>query len=135
MQIAAYNPFIDLPLRGKSADDVLYDFVVQGVYQNKPNKFIAYGALPGGPLPNDTIKDDHMAYVYTEPTQDYAAGFIAGATGLVEHYKLYNPQSDCGLDLGWSHPNSSVKTWRKFAKNDYFHNCRTGLPYSLTHIG
>lgn len=136
--VNSYNSFIDFPLRGKRQDEIRYDFVVQGVYpgQNKVNKFLLYGAVLGGPKPDDTTPDDHWNVTYTEPTQDYTSAFMMAATGLVQLYNIKRPgQSDCGLDLGWAHPNSSVRARRIYAANDYFHNCRTGSPYSLRHIG
>lgn len=141
--ISSYNSFIDFPMRGQSPDLIRFDFVVQGVTlkgnnynTKKSNRFILYGGLVGGPTIKDVCVDDHWNSTYSEPTQDYTAGFLAATSALTELYGISRPtQSDCGLDLGWSHKNSSVAKRRKFAKGDVFHNCPTGLPYSVKHIG
>ncbi|KAI9020312.1 Six-hairpin glycosidase-like protein [Hyaloraphidium curvatum] len=120
--ISSYNSFIDFPLRGQKLGIIQRDFVLQGVGKwNHKNQFIAYGALLGGPLPDDTVVDDHWNYTYTEPAQDYTGAFLAHAAGLVDLYGMKNVQTDCGLDLGWSHRNSSRATRRKYKATDKFH--------------
>ncbi|KAI9016103.1 Six-hairpin glycosidase-like protein, partial [Hyaloraphidium curvatum] len=121
--ISSFNSFIDFPLRGQRLDIIRYDFVVQGVLRRTPQRFILYGALLGGPTPEDRVVDDHWNYTYTEPTQDYTAAMQSAALGLVELYNMRTPQSDCGLDLGWGHRNSSRALRRRFPASDTFHNC------------
>lgn len=74
------------------------------------NKFIAYGALVGGPQVDDSFEDTRgwsMA-AYTEVAIDYNAGFTGAVARLAEYYSDQKQFSDCGLDLGWDHPNATL---------------------------
>lgn len=139
--LSSYNSFIDFPMRGNRSDLIRFDFVVQGVTlrgnpypTNKVNKFTLYGGLVGGPTIRDVCVDDHWNSTYSEPTQDYTAAFLLASSALTELYGISRPrQSDCGLDLGWGHRNASVARRRRFPRGDAFHNCPTGVPYSIRH--
>ena len=45
---------------------------------------------------------------YTEVAIDYNAGYTGALARLVDYFQDQKPSSDCGLDLGWSHPNASA---------------------------
>ena len=45
---------------------------------------------------------------YTEVAIDYNAGYTGALARLAGYFADQQPFSDCGLDLGWSHPNASV---------------------------
>ncbi|KAJ3038017.1 hypothetical protein HDV00_001061 [Rhizophlyctis rosea] len=119
----SYNSFIDYPLRGKDNSVIGDDFL----HSRTPNRFILYGALVGGPNADDTYVDNREDYVYTEVTQDYNAAFSGALAGLIDYYGTANFQraSDCGLDLGWSHPNALTGGRSKpvYASGDCYHTC------------
>ncbi|KDN50953.1 hypothetical protein RSAG8_00582, partial [Rhizoctonia solani AG-8 WAC10335] len=83
------------------------------------------GALEGGPAWNDTFKDDRSAYEYTEVTQDYNAAFTGLNAAMIDFYghSKFKAFTDCGLDLGWSHPNASNPP--QWPDNDCYHTCNT----------
>ncbi|KAF8607613.1 Six-hairpin glycosidase [Ceratobasidium sp. AG-I] len=118
---SSYNSFIDYPLRGKDngvqGDDFLNSKTV--------NRFILYGALEGGPAWDDTFKDDRSSYEYTEVTQDYNSAFTGLNAAMIEYYGASNFKafSDCGLDLGWSHPNATNPP--QWPEGDCYHTCAT----------
>ncbi|KAG8900314.1 hypothetical protein FRB99_006119 [Tulasnella sp. 403] len=124
---SSYNSFIDYPMRGQSNDVQENDFL----NSNTTNRFILYGALEGGPAWNDTFKDDRSNYEYTDTcsnrvTQDYNAAFTGLNAAMVDYYGASNfkPFTDCGLDLGWSHPNASNPP--QWPADDCYHTCNTG---------
>lgn len=45
---------------------------------------------------------------YTEVAIDYNAGYTGALARLAGYFADQQPFSDCGLDLGWSHPNASA---------------------------
>ena len=45
---------------------------------------------------------------YTEVAIDYNAGYTGALARLVDYFQDQKPSSDCGLDLGWRHPNASA---------------------------
>ena len=45
---------------------------------------------------------------YNEVAIDYNAGFTSAVARLVEFFDDQKPFSDCGLDLGWEHPNATL---------------------------
>lgn len=45
---------------------------------------------------------------YNEVAIDYNAGFTSAVVRLVEYFEDQKPFSDCGLDLGWEHPNATL---------------------------
>ena len=54
---------------------------------------------------------------------------VKGAiSGLIDYYgsDKFEPFTDCGLDLGWKHPNASETP--KWPKDDCYHTCNTGCP-------
>ncbi|KAG9104462.1 hypothetical protein FRC06_002118 [Ceratobasidium sp. 370] len=121
---SSYNSFIDYPLRGKDngvqGDDFLNSMTV--------NRFILYGALEGGPSWQDTFKDDRSSYEYTDKyiySDHYNAAFTGLNAAMIEYYggSSFKPFSDCGLDLGWSHPNASNPP--NWPANDCYHTCAT----------
>ncbi|RUS30504.1 Six-hairpin glycosidase-like protein [Jimgerdemannia flammicorona] len=116
---SSYNSYIDYPLRGQDQSIVGDDFLNSLTLQ----RFVLYGALVGGPAADDSYYDDRKNYEFTEVTQDYNAGFTGALAGLIDFYGTQNFRSfsDCGLDLGWSHPNASnPPTW---PANDCYHTC------------
>lgn len=74
------------------------------------NKFLAYGALVGGPQSDDSFEDSRgwCCAAYNEVAIDYNAGFTGAIARLVDYYKDQKLFSDCGLDLGWDHPNATL---------------------------
>ncbi|KAG8793235.1 hypothetical protein FRC12_003452 [Ceratobasidium sp. 428] len=139
---SSYNSFIDYPLRGKDNGEQGNDFLNSLTV----NRFILYGALEGGPAWDDQFKDDRSAYEYTDKsilpshfrlilidvqtaqvTQDYNAAFTGLNAAMIEYYKStgneFKPFSDCGLDLGWSHPNATNPP--QWPENDCYHTCAT----------
>lgn len=45
---------------------------------------------------------------YNEVAIDYNAGFTSAIARLVDYFEDQKPYSDCGLDLGWEHPNATL---------------------------
>lgn len=125
--VASYNSIIDFPLRGKRPDVIAQDYFLQGTspQYDTPQRFIPYGAIQGGPdYYNDGIVDNHENYTFTENAQDYASAFLGAAIGLVDVYNLTTKGTDCGLDLGWNHPNANkAKRYPKYRKGDLYHTC------------
>ncbi|KAI7867723.1 Six-hairpin glycosidase-like protein [Spinellus fusiger] len=121
---SSYNSYIDYPMRGQFQDKVEEDFS-----QSKtPQRFILYGAVEGGPNIDDSWHDDRTNYEYSEVTQDYNAAWTGAIAGLIDYYghDMFEPYTDCGLDLGWSHPNaSSPPLW---PEDDCYHTCNKGCP-------
>ena len=74
------------------------------------NKFLAYGALVGGPQVDDSFEDSRgwCCAAYNEVAIDYNAGFTGAIARLVLYYQDQKLFSDCGLDLGWDHPNATL---------------------------
>lgn len=70
-----------------------------------PRRFIAYGALVGGPdsLNGTSFPDSREFYQYTEPALDYSGATITSLAALCSYYDGLKPYSSCKLDLGWSH--------------------------------
>lgn len=58
-------------------------------------------------------------------TQDYNAAFTGLNAALIDYYggSNFKPFSDCGLNLGWSHPNASNPP--QWPDNDCYHTCAT----------
>lgn len=123
----SYNSFISWRLRGQyfwmGRDvgpwtvglDYSKDFPVE-VMSSKadmegnyaPNEFIPYGALFGAPLADDGLVTRRRDYTYAEPTTEGQGGISGGLAALVEYYDKMKKQDDCGLDLGWDHPNAQI---------------------------
>lgn len=59
-----------------------------------PNPNTLYGALVGGPGPNDDYSDDRNDYIKNEVATDYNAGFTGGS-GLVECGFVTHALSEC----------------------------------------
>ncbi|GAA5806672.1 hypothetical protein MFLAVUS_000020 [Mucor flavus] len=121
---SSYNSYIDYPMRGQFQDKVEDDFS-----QSKTNqRFILYGAVEGGPNIDDTWYDDRSNYEYSEVTQDYNSAWSGAIAGLIDFYGSSNfePYTDCGLDLGWSHPNASAPP--AWPEDDCYHTCNKGCP-------
>lgn len=121
---ASYNSFIDYPLRGELQDKVEEDFSAS----KTPQRFILYGAVEGGPNVDDTWHDDRSNYEYSEVTQDYNAAWTGAIAGLIDYYGVdkFEPYTDCGLDLGWSHPNASAPP--QWPEDDCYHTCNKNCP-------
>lgn len=116
---SSYNSYIDFPKRGASLDDVLYEFTDSAT----PNRHVLYGALVGGPKDDDTYVDNRQDYEWTEVTQDYNSGLVGALAAMIDIYTpaKFTPATDCGLDLGWSHPNASIAT--VYPTTDCYHTC------------
>ncbi|KAF8681428.1 Glycosyl hydrolase family 9 [Rhizoctonia solani] len=58
-------------------------------------------------------------------TQDYNAAFTGLNAAMIEYYGASNFKafSDCGLDLGWSHPNATNPP--QWPEGDCYHTCAT----------
>ncbi|CAE6439520.1 unnamed protein product [Rhizoctonia solani] len=112
---SSYNSFIDYPMRGKDNGAQGEDFL----NSKTVNRFILYGALEGGPAWDDTFKDDPQV------TQDYNAAFTGLNAAMIEYYggSNFKAFSDCGLDLGWSHPNATNPP--QWPEGDCYHTCAT----------
>lgn len=136
LHISSFNSFIDFPMRGQTPFKIQQNFTVQGysrpgeAYWNTPpyrvkQRFIVYGAVQAGPeYFQDKIVDDHWNFTFTEPAQDYAVAFLGATTGLLDVYNVANKASDCGLNLGWDHPNAQKSTrYPKYAQGDKYHTC------------
>jgi len=54
---------------------------------------------------------------------DYNAGFTGAIARLVDYYGDQKLFSDCGLDLGWDHPNATLANKPKYPDNDCYHTC------------
>jgi hypothetical protein len=111
-------------MRGRFQDEVEGDFTESKTAQ----RFILYGAVEGGPNIDDTYHDDRTNYEYSEVTQDYNAAWTGAVAGLIDYYgwDKFEPYTDCGLDLGWTHPNASAQPiW---PETDCYHTCNKGCP-------
>lgn len=64
----------------------------------------------GGPQSDDSFEDSRgwCCAAYNEVAIDYNAGFTGAIARLVDYYKDQRLFSDCGLDLGWEHPNATI---------------------------
>ncbi|QNU66062.1 glycoside hydrolase family 9 protein [Ruminiclostridium herbifermentans] len=51
-----------------------------------PHKYVLYGALVGGPGPNDEHIDVTSDYIYNEVTIDYNAAFVGACAGLYRYF-------------------------------------------------
>lgn len=74
----------------------------------KPQQFIPYGHLFGAPLMDDGMVTHRKDYSHTEATTEGQGGLVAAAAALAEFYDATKAQDDCGLDLGWGHPNAKM---------------------------
>jgi Glycosyl hydrolase family 9 len=121
---SSYNAYIDYPMRGRFQDEVEGDFTGSKTAQ----RFILYGAVEGGPNIDDTYHDDRTNYEYSEVTQDYNAAWTGAIAGLIDYYGFdkFEPYTDCGLDLGWTHPNASAQP--AWPADDCYHTCNKGCP-------
>ncbi|GAB1520077.1 hypothetical protein RhiTH_003150 [Rhizoctonia solani] len=119
---SSYNSFIDYPMRGQDNGAQGQDFL----FSSTVNRFILYGALEGGPAWNDTFKDDLLILRFAQVTQDYNAGFTGLTAAMIDYYghTKFKAFTDCGLDLGWSHPNASNPP--QWPADDCYHTCNTG---------
>ena len=64
----------------------------------------------GGPQVDDSFEDSRgwCCAAYNEVAIDYNAGFTGAIARLVLYYQDQKLFSDCGLDLGWDHPNATL---------------------------
>lgn len=125
----SHNAIIDYKTRGRDYDTQHNDFH----NTDTPNKFIAYGALVGGPQSDDSFEDSRgwCCAAYNEVAIDYNAGFTSAVVRLVEYFEDQKPFSDCGLDLGWEHPNATLANKPQFAASDCYYGCCGGAPKRL----
>ena len=94
------------------------------------NKFLAYGALVGGPQSDDTFEDSRgwCCAAYNEVAIDYNAGFTGAVARLVDYYGDQKLFSDCGLDLGWEHPNATLVSFVPTTTMTYLFSESQNLP-------
>ena len=100
----------------------------QGSYN--PQKFIAYGALYGAPLPDDSLVFGRYDFTYAEPTTDGNGGLTGALAGLAEYFdgQVRGQMSYWGLEGGvallwdtavsycvWFYGNGVRDEWRKGA--------------------
>lgn len=59
-------------------------------------------------------------------TQDYNAAFTGLNAAMIDYYghSNFQPYTDCGLDLGWSHPNAT--NFPNWPADDCYHTCNKG---------
>ncbi|KAK9828596.1 hypothetical protein WJX72_000945 [[Myrmecia] bisecta] len=119
------NPFIDWPLRGKNVwlgldrgpwtvkkneVPVIVEaskLDTEGSYY--PNKFTVYGYLFAAPLEDDSLIVGRKDYTYAEATTDGTTAFTGCLAALAGYFTTGQAHiTDCGLDLGWGHPNATV---------------------------
>ncbi|BDA42119.1 Endoglucanase B [Coccomyxa sp. Obi] len=120
----SFNAYIDYPTRGQSYEIQHDDFH----NTDRPNQFLAYGALVGGPNADDTFEDSRgwCCAAYNEVAIDYNAAFTGAIARLVDFYSDMQPFSDCTLDLGWSHKNATLANKPNWPANDCYHGCCEG---------
>ncbi|GMH39842.1 hypothetical protein BSKO_07746 [Bryopsis sp. KO-2023] len=122
---ASYNAHIEFPLagdktwvnsyKGECSIDKECPILVETAQldfqgSRQPQRFIAYGHLFGAPLFNDGMVTSRKDYSYTEGTTEGQGGFLTGTAALADYYQeKMTKQTDCGLDLGWDHPNAKTK--------------------------
>lgn len=65
-------------------------------------------------------------------TQDYNAAFTGLNAAMIDYYGHQNFKAftDCGLDLGWSHPNAS--NFPNWPADDCYHTCNTNCTPNLS---
>ena len=53
-----------------------------------PNRFIAYGALVGGPFDQSgvTYQDRRLNFTFVEPGLEYSSGLVGAIAAGVQHY-------------------------------------------------
>ncbi|KAK9830768.1 hypothetical protein WJX74_006277 [Apatococcus lobatus] len=123
----SYNAYIDWPLRGQSSfygnvrgpwttpttgpDGPIYvqtsKFDLEG--SRLPQRFLPYGYLYASVLQDDSIPVGRKDYTYTEQTTDGQTSFVNALAALAGYYSNNQTASnDCGLDLGWTHPNATI---------------------------
>lgn len=58
----------------------------------------------------------------------YINKYLGAIAGLIDYYgwDKFEPYTDCGLDLGWSHPNASAPP--QWPEDDCYHTCNKGCP-------
>jgi endoglucanase len=66
-----------------------------------------------------------LTFLIAQVTQDYNAAFTGLNAAMIEYYgaSKFQAFSDCGLDLGWSHPNATNPP--QWPANDCYHTCAT----------
>ncbi|KAK9904857.1 hypothetical protein WJX75_003941 [Coccomyxa subellipsoidea] len=90
-----YNP-------GKATDDQLRNDFLSSP---QPNRFIAYGAMVGGPSDIKGIAyldSRDQTFRYTEPAIDYSGGLILALSALVHYHTGLGPYNECGLNFGYA---------------------------------
>jgi endoglucanase len=66
-----------------------------------------------------------LTFFIAQVTQDYNSAFTGLNAAMIEFYgaSKFQAFSDCGLDLGWSHPNATNPP--QWPDNDCYHTCAT----------
>ncbi|RUP43979.1 hypothetical protein BC936DRAFT_150115 [Jimgerdemannia flammicorona] len=123
---SSYNSYIDYPLRGQNQSIVGEDFL----HGLTLNRFILYGAL--GPAQNDSYYDDRSNYEYTLKSPKTTTRPLPAL--LIDYCGSQNfkPFTDCGLDLGWSHPNASKPP--SWPANDCYHTCNKNYQFHRNRV-
>ncbi len=117
----SFYSYINYPTRGQPYQLQHDDFHDSRI----PNRFIAYGALAGGPQADDSYEDSRgwCCAAFSEVAIDYNAGFQSALAKLAEYYNGLKPFSDCELDLGWDHPNATIALRPQWQEGDCYHGC------------
>ncbi|CAK0782162.1 hypothetical protein CVIRNUC_005591 [Coccomyxa viridis] len=120
----SFNSYIDYRTRGEEYQAQHDDFH----NTDRPNTFLAYGALVGGPGAEDKFQNSRgwCCAAYNEVAIDYNAAFTGAIARLVDFYDGMKPFSDCTLELGWSHPNASLGLKPQWPADDCYHSCCSG---------
>ncbi|KAK9867129.1 hypothetical protein WJX84_004718 [Apatococcus fuscideae] len=118
-QKTAWNSYITWFTKGQSVDAQRSDFQDTLV----ANRFIAYGALVGGPFDQSgvTYQDRRLNYTFVEPAVDYSSGLVGAIAFAAQYYGGQVPFTDCGLDLGWSDPHAGPR--QAWPGTDCYHQC------------
>ena len=82
----------------------------------------------GGPQVDDSFEDSRgwCCAAYNEVAIDYNAGFTGAVARLVLYYQDQKLFSDCGLDLGWDHPNATLVSFAP-ASSTFAASCMTSI--------
>ncbi|KAK9848230.1 hypothetical protein WJX84_000284 [Apatococcus fuscideae] len=83
-QKTAWNSVLTWSTKGQSVDVQRADFQDT----NAANRFIAYGALVGGPFDQSgvTYQDRRLNYTFVEPAVDYSSGLVGAIAAAAEYY-------------------------------------------------
>ncbi|KAK9803628.1 hypothetical protein WJX72_006865 [[Myrmecia] bisecta] len=126
-QKSARNSWMTFATAGQDSNAQRIDFQGDdGKTTYEPNRFIAYGAVVGGPfnITGNYYNDTRKNYQFVEPSTDFGSGLVGVLAAYVDYFDGLKPYTDCELDLGWSNPNATARpVW---PANDCYHTCCDG---------